>query len=130
MYNAFLSRTTETITALAKHIQTSDRFRAAVFDGQLKCASGTPCFDLSIGSTETAPDRLEWRIIDHCAAVTRIYAIYEQFAHEMIREHLSLLQSRLFPISLNRSGHRTAPESRRYLIRKKGPDSPTWICRS
>jgi hypothetical protein len=42
-----------------------------------------------------APDKLEWRIIDHCAAVTRIYAIYEQFVHEMVREHLSLLQSRM-----------------------------------
>ena len=95
MYNAFLLRTKETITALGKHIQTSDRFRAAVFDEKLKCPSETPCFDPSLGSTETAPDRLEWRIIDHCAAVTRLYAIYEQFAHEMVREHLSLLQGRL-----------------------------------
>lgn len=95
MYNAFLLRTKDTITALAKHIQTSDRFRAALFEEQFKCTAGTPCFDPTLGSTETAPDRLEWRIIDHCAAVTRIYAIYEQFAHEMIREHLSLLQGRL-----------------------------------
>ncbi len=92
MYNAFLQRTTETISALGKHILTSDHFRTAVFDGALKCAAGTPCFDPALGSTRTAPDRLEWRVIDHCAAVTRIYAIYEQFAHEMIREHLSLLQ--------------------------------------
>jgi len=95
MYNAFLQRTRETIAALAKHIQTSDRFREAVFNGDLNCASEMPCFDHSLGSTENAPDRLEWRVIDHCAAVTRIYAIYEQFAHEMIREHLSLLQDRL-----------------------------------
>lgn len=61
----------------------------------LQCSAITPCFDLSLGSTEMAPDRLEWRIIDHCAAVTRIYAIYEQFMHEMIREHLSLLQSKI-----------------------------------
>lgn len=95
MYNAFLVRTKEAITALGKHIRTSDRIRAAVFDEQLKCVSGTPCFDPSLGSAEAVPDRTEWRIIDHCAAVTRIYAIYEQFAHEMIREHLSLLQGRL-----------------------------------
>lgn len=95
MYNAFLLRTKETITALGKHIQTSDRFRTALFDEKLKCASGTPCFDPSLSSIETAPDRIQWRIIDHCAAVTRIYAIYEQFAHEMVREHLSLLQGRL-----------------------------------
>lgn len=95
MYNAFLQRTKETINALGKHIRTSDRFRAAVFDNSLTCTAGTPCFDPMLASTEAAPDRLEWRVIDHCAAVTRIYAIYEQFTHEMIREHLSLLQSRL-----------------------------------
>jgi hypothetical protein len=95
MYNAFLQRTKEAISALNKHIHTSERFRTAVFDETLKCAAGTPCFDPSLGSTDTAPDRLEWRIIDHCAAVTRIYAIYEQFVHEMIREHLGLLQRRI-----------------------------------
>jgi hypothetical protein len=95
MYNAFLQRTKETIAALGKHILTSDRFRVAVFDQKLKCASGTSCFDPALASTELAPDKLEWRIIDHCAAVTRLYAIYEQFVHEMIREHLGLLQGHL-----------------------------------
>ena len=95
MYNAFLQRTQQTISALIRHIHTSDRFRTAVFDNILRCSAATTCFDISIGSNETAPDRIEWRIIDHCAAVTRIYAIFEQFVHEMIREHLSLLQSRI-----------------------------------
>jgi len=95
MYNAFLQRTQETISALVRHIHTSDKFRTAVFDNSLKCVAITPCFDPSFSTTETAPDRLEWRIIDHCAAVTRIYAIYEQFSHEMIREHLNLLQSKI-----------------------------------
>lgn len=122
MYNAFLLRTKETITALGKHIQTSDRFREAVFDDKLKCASETPCFDLTLGSTEAAPDRLEWRIIDHCAAVTRIYAIYEQFAHEMIREHLSLLQGRLAYTDLPeplRSSYRLGIA--KILEKKEGP---------
>lgn len=122
MYNAFLQRTKETIAALGKHIQTSDRFRAAVFDNVLKCASETPCFAPELGSTETAPDRLEWRIIDHCAAVTRIYAIYEQFAHEMIREHLGLLQGRLLFADLPdqiRSSYRTGIA--KILDKKEGP---------
>jgi len=95
MYNAFLQRTRETISALIKHIHTSDRFRAAVFDNTLRCAATISCFDPLLGSPETAPDGIEWRIIDHCAAVTRIYAIFEQFVHEMIREHLGLLQSKI-----------------------------------
>lgn len=95
MYNAFLQRTKEAIAALEKHIRTSDQFRTAVFDESVGCKASTSCFDPAIVSSETAPDRLQWRVIDHCAAVTRIYAIYEQFAHEMVREHLGLLQSRI-----------------------------------
>lgn len=98
MYNAFLQRTKETISALSKHIHASDRYRTAVFDSTLRCVGEISCFDPLLVSVAAAPDRIEWRIIDHCAAVTRIYAIYEQFVHEMIREHLSLLQSRMsFP---------------------------------
>lgn len=122
MYNAFLERTREAISALGKHIRTSDRFRTAVFDETLRCVSGTPCFDPALASTETVPDRIEWRIIDHCAAVTRIYAIYEQFVHEMIREHIGLLQGRLpfadLPDSI-RSSYRSGVA--RILDKKEGP---------
>lgn len=95
MYSAFLDKTKDAISALVKHIGTSERFRTALLDGRLKCKAPEACFESSLGSTEEAPDRTQWRVIDHCAAVTRIYAIYEQFVHEMVREHLSLLQSRL-----------------------------------
>ncbi|TIR23999.1 MAG: hypothetical protein E5X34_13165 [Mesorhizobium sp.] len=123
MYNAFLKRTKEAIAALEKHIRTSDQFRTAVFNESVKCKrKKTPCFDPAIMSPETAPDLLQWRVIDHCAAVTRIYAIYEQFAHEMIREHLSLLQSRIpfgeLPDSL-RSSYRTGIA--KILEKKDGP---------
>lgn len=98
MYNAFLQRTAEAIFALGKHIQTSDRFRTAAFDDKLKCAALSPCFDPALTNRETMADSVQWRIIDHCAAVTRIYAIYEQFVHEMVREHLGLLQG-ILPFS-------------------------------
>ena len=92
MYTAFLERTQRSIEAVKRHIATSEVFRSAIHDGALICKSETPCFSQLLLSVEAAPDRIEWRVIDHCAAVTRIYAIYEQFAQEMIREHLSLLQ--------------------------------------
>lgn len=95
MYNAFLERTKETISALKSYIYASEQFRTALFDGVRESGTTTLHIDPRIFSIEKAPDRLEWRVIDHCTAVTRIYAIYEQFVHEMIREHLSLLQSRV-----------------------------------
>lgn len=36
---------------------------------------------------------MDWKVIDHCSAVTRLYAIYEQFVHELIRAFLSFLES-------------------------------------
>jgi MAE_28990/MAE_18760-like HEPN len=39
----------------------------------------------------TAPDRINWRVFDHCAAVTRVYALYEQFVEDLVEDYLSQL---------------------------------------
>ena len=91
MYSAFLDRTRQSIEALKRHLATSETVRSVIYEKTSTCNATPPCMSLPL-SSETAPDRIEWRIIDHCAAVTRIYAIYEQFAHEMIKEHIDLLQ--------------------------------------
>jgi hypothetical protein len=39
------------------------------------------------------PDLTEWRIIDHCSAVTRLYSIYERFVHELLGAFLAFLES-------------------------------------
>lgn len=90
MYTSSLDRARSSIEALKRHLQTSDSLRKVIHETALACKVETRCFEPL--SAAAAPDHVEWRIIDHCAAVTRVYAIYEQFAHEMIREHLSLLQ--------------------------------------
>ncbi len=92
MYSAFLDRTLRNIEALKKHIQTSEALRTAIHDGSLACKGEPHCFQPLSAALQGSPERVEWRIIDHCAVVTRIYAIYENFAHEMGKEHLNLLQ--------------------------------------
>lgn len=92
MYSAFLDRTLRNIEALKKHIQTSEALRTAIHDGSLACKGEPHCFQPLSAALQGSPERVEWRIIDHCAIVTRIYAIYENFAHEMGKEHLNLLQ--------------------------------------
>ncbi|WP_231867054.1 MULTISPECIES: MAE_28990/MAE_18760 family HEPN-like nuclease [unclassified Anabaena] len=42
------------------------------------------------------PKAREWRIYDHCAVVTRLYAIYERFVEELISDWLILLPE-LYP---------------------------------
>jgi hypothetical protein len=39
------------------------------------------------------PDKLNWQIYDHCAALTRLYAVYEQFVGELVAEYVRLLPS-------------------------------------
>lgn len=43
------------------------------------------------GIAATAPKRTEWQIFDHCAAFTRLYAIYEQYVTDLVTEYLRLL---------------------------------------
>src|SRR5215472_3937881 len=38
-----------------------------------------------------APNRLVWQIYDHCAALTRLYAVYATFVEELATEYLGLL---------------------------------------
>ncbi|MEQ8537583.1 MAG: MAE_28990/MAE_18760 family HEPN-like nuclease [Coleofasciculus sp. D1-CHI-01] len=47
--------------------------------------------------TQDAPEPKDWRIYDHCAVVTRLYAIYERFVEDLIREWIQLLPD-LFPV--------------------------------
>lgn len=95
MYTAFLDQTLSSIVALKRHLATSEALRSSIAEGVLRCKNDVPCFAQLQFSVDATPERIEWRVIDHCTAVTRIYAIYEQFAQEMLREHISLLQSRM-----------------------------------
>jgi hypothetical protein len=91
MYSAFHERTNRSIDALKRHLITSDSMSPAVHAGLLVCKSEVPCFDQRF-SRDSVPTTSDWRVIDHGLAVTRIYAAYEKFADEMIREHLVLMQ--------------------------------------
>jgi len=42
------------------------------------------------------PDKLDWQIYDHCAALTRLYSIYEQFVGELVSKYVTVLPN-LYP---------------------------------
>lgn len=48
---------------------------------------------------EDIPGRIEWEVYDHCAVVTRLYAIYERFVEDLIRDWLALLPQLFSPYS-------------------------------
>src|SRR6266404_3350668 len=92
MYEPLVERLVRNIVAIKKQIQLSGAIRSMVGDRSLKCtnASGL-CFD--IGAVyDAAPDTTDWRIIDHCSAVTRLYAVYERFVEEILGAHLQYLE--------------------------------------
>jgi hypothetical protein len=91
MYVGSLLRLEGSINAVKRHLQTSEALRGLVANRSLTCRASTPCFDVATLADEP-PDTVEWRIIDHCSAVTRLYALYEQFAHELIREYVTFLE--------------------------------------
>jgi hypothetical protein len=37
------------------------------------------------------PNKLDWQIYDHCAALTRLYAAYERYVGELVSEYVRLL---------------------------------------
>lgn len=90
MYSGFLARAGEGVEAVKRHLATSEALRLALSDGRAACAATTPCF-VGAGFADP-PDFVQWRVIDHCSAVSRLYGIYEQFAHELVKEYLSFLE--------------------------------------
>lgn len=91
MYNALLDRSIEALSAVRKHVEFSARVRQAVAVSSLTCkADGAKCFDFD-GVLGSAADATSWKIIDHCAAITRSYALFESFVLQILREYLAFL---------------------------------------
>jgi hypothetical protein len=38
-----------------------------------------------------APDKVAWQVYDHCAALTRLYAVFEQYVGELVDQYVRLL---------------------------------------
>jgi hypothetical protein len=63
-----------------------------VNDRSLQCRNAARlCFDVGL-LYQNAPASTEWRIIDHCSAITRLYAVYEKFVGELLTAHLQFIE--------------------------------------
>jgi hypothetical protein len=91
MHAALLTRSIDAISAVRKHISFSANLRSQVGADALVCKSGgAKCYDVGELLGESA-DVTSWRVIDHCAAVTRSYALFESFVLQILREYLAFL---------------------------------------
>lgn len=91
MHAAILDRSLRGFEAIRKHITFSANLRGQVGAPELECAEGNiKCSEVRRIMGE-ASDSTSWRVIDHCAAVTRSYALFESFVMEALREYLAFL---------------------------------------
>lgn len=109
MFAPFVDTLRREAAILRAVLGTHDRLRS-VIDSGVGAELGADD-NLLNGIIEGAPPLLEWRIYDHCASITRLYAVYEQCITDMVAEWLRILPS-LFPTYADlpeavRTGHRT-----------------------
>lgn len=91
MHSAILDRSLEALASVRKHVSFSANLRSQIGMPELNCRDDdAKCFDVRRVLGE-ATDSTSWRVIDHCAAVTRTYALFESFVMEILREYLAFL---------------------------------------
>lgn len=89
MYDELLERTKGAIQSVRSVLKTNEQLRALVF-----AEEAGEVQDLKqkvLAYIGTPPDPTLWRVHDHCAAVTRLYGIYERFVVEIVGDWLVLL---------------------------------------
>ncbi|MEQ9358003.1 MAE_28990/MAE_18760 family HEPN-like nuclease [Coleofasciculus sp. G3-WIS-01] len=99
MFQELLKTVQINISTVRSIIQVNERLRENVFGIKSIIAQerGTQANSIIDELTQNAPEARNWRIYDHCAVVTRLYAIYERFVEDLIREWIQLLPD-LFPV--------------------------------
>jgi MAE_28990/MAE_18760-like HEPN len=86
MFEGLLEKNTKDINAIRLIIQTNDKLRL-IISNQIQ--EHNQYFDERINNLiDIAPPLTEWRIYDHCSVVTRLYAIYENFVEDLIKDWL------------------------------------------
>ncbi|WP_017235527.1 MAE_28990/MAE_18760 family HEPN-like nuclease [Pandoraea sp. B-6] len=96
MFESILSRHDSTLNDLSAVIEWHDRLRQTIFSAAV--GQGPIAIDegaLKILRSD-APDNLTWRLFDHCATITRIYAVFEQCIIELVEEYAGYLP-KIFP---------------------------------
>ena len=118
MFSSFTTHLRAEVETIKRAVETHDRVRALVFlppsthsSGtaeavEVSSAYGIPTTSLTPAAGEIpataiglpapqldeirreAPSRGSWQVYDHCAAFTRLYAIYEEFIRDILCQNI------------------------------------------
>lgn len=91
MHEAILDRSLNALAALRKHVAFSAELRSQAGLREIDCQGGDAKCAAVRNALAQASDPTSWRVIDHCATVTRTYALFESFVLEILREYLLFL---------------------------------------
>ncbi|QLE54412.1 MAE_28990/MAE_18760 family HEPN-like nuclease [Nostoc sp. TCL26-01] len=102
MFQNILMRVKVNINTVRSIIKTNDRLMGISFaSSALIKAEICEETDVILSQIlQDIPTAKEWRVYDHCSAITRLYAIYESFVEELISDWLILL-TELYPCYSN-----------------------------
>jgi len=90
MFEQLCQETRMNINTVRAMIQTNEKFRNIIFTEDAireKLESNSEFYNL----VKVTPNETDWKIYDHCATVTRLYAIYERFFEDIISDWLLTL---------------------------------------
>ena len=90
MFDPLLQETRTNIRTVRAMIETNESLRRIILtkDSVRQNLEKNKEFANLVKNT---PDKNDWRVYDHCATVTRLYAIYESFVEDIIKEWLKIL---------------------------------------
>jgi len=91
MFDELLQIVNLNISTVRKIIQTNDKLRRILFAVRTSTQEESEEDTELTKLIESVPSEREWQIYDHCAVVTRLYAIYERFVEDLITEWLEYL---------------------------------------
>lgn len=89
MFSELLKKAKENIEALRAVLRANEQMRNTLFG--VHDATTIAHKDYFTSVIALLPDVTGWRIYDHCAGLTRLYTIYEQFVSEVVCDWLVML---------------------------------------
>lgn len=92
MFQELLGTAKVNISTIRSIIKTNERLRKIAFEaGVITKHKDQEFEELFNALMQDIPKVTEWRVYDHCAVVTQLYAIYERFVEDLITDWLLIL---------------------------------------
>lgn len=93
MFSAHVLKLTAYCESLKRAVCVNNTLRTAAF-GDVAEHEKNP---ILVAVAAACPSRVDWQLFDHCAGVTRLYALYEQFIVDLVTAYVDQLPS-FYPI--------------------------------